>query len=72
MQTVEDILEKLGGYAKVAERTKTPATTVHSWQRSNFIPNWRRPAILSLAKKARVPLSDSDFPQRPAKQDAVA
>lgn len=64
MQTVEDILGKLGGYAAVAGKIKTPATTVHSWQRSNFVPGWRRPALIKLAKKEKVQLSDADFPQR--------
>lgn len=67
MQTVEDILSKLGGYSVVAEKVKAPATTVHSWQRTNFVPNWRRPALIALAKRAKVPLSDADFPERAAK-----
>lgn len=67
MQTVEDILSKLGGYVTVAEKTKTPATTVHSWQRSNFVPGWRRAALIALAKKSKVQLSDADFPPRPSK-----
>lgn len=71
MQTVEDILEKLGGYAFVAAKTKTPATTVHSWQRSNFVPHWRRPGLITLAKRAKIALSDADFPSRPTKANAA-
>jgi hypothetical protein len=64
MQTVEGILTQLGGYATVASAANIPATTVHSWQRSNFVPEWRRPALLALAKRKRVPLTDADFPAR--------
>lgn len=64
METVELILGKLGGYAAVAEKTKIPATTVHSWQRANFVPEWRRPVLISLARKSKIPLENTDFPSR--------
>ena len=60
--TAEQILDSLGGFTKVARDTGTPATTVHSWKRSGFIPEWRRPQLLALAKKAKVPLTEQDFP----------
>lgn len=65
MHTVSDILDRLGGYAVVAEAAGIPATTVHSWQRKNFVPEWRRPALLGIAKDKRVNLRDSDFPPPP-------
>lgn len=64
MQTVEDILNQLGGYAAVADAAEIPATTVHSWQRSNFVPKWRRPALIALAKKKRIHLPEDAFPNR--------
>jgi hypothetical protein len=73
MHTVSDILESLGGYAVVAEKAGIPATTVHSWQRKNFVPEWRRPALLAIAKRKRVALSEADFPPPPkAQQDKAA
>ena len=72
MQTVEGILNQLGGYATVASEENIPPTTVHSWQRSNFVPEWRRPTLLARAKKKRVELSEADFPERPARQSTAA
>jgi len=72
MQTVAQIFEKLGGHAAVAEKTGIPLTTVHSWKRANFIPEWRRPAVLAVAKKVKAEISSSDFPSRPAKQGQAA
>lgn len=66
METVESILNRLGGYATVATEGRIPATTVHSWQRSNFVPEWRRPTLLAIAKKKGVGLSEADFPERAA------
>jgi hypothetical protein len=73
MQTVSDIFERLGGYTAVAKEAGIPATTAHSWQRKNFIPEWRRPTLVALAKKKRVVLSDADFPDRttPNKEEAA-
>lgn len=71
MQTVAQIFEKLGGHATVAEKTGIPLTTVHSWKRANFIPEWRRPAVMDVARKAKVTLSEADFPPRPTKQVAA-
>jgi hypothetical protein len=71
MHTVSDILKQLGGYTAVAKGTGIPATTVHSWQRKNFVPEWRRPALLALAKSKRVSLTDAHFPAAPkAKEPA--
>lgn len=65
MQTVAQIFEKLGGHIAIAEKTGIPLTTVHSWKRKNFVPDWRKPALISLAKKAKVALSEADFPSKP-------
>lgn len=64
MQTVAQIFEKLGGHIAIAEKTGIPLTTVHSWKRKNFVPDWRKPALISLAKKSKVALCEADFPSR--------
>lgn len=60
--TVDQIFEALGGYINLAEKTGIPLTTVHSWKRVGFVPEWRRPALIALAKKSKVVLTDADFP----------
>lgn len=67
MMTVDQIMDELGGFAKIADATGIPPSTVHSWKRSGFIPEWRRPALVALAKKAKKPLSLQDFPEKPAR-----
>lgn len=63
--TVDQILETLGGFSNVAKETGIPLTTVHSWKRVGFIPEWRRPALLAMAKGCKAHLSEADFPDRP-------
>jgi len=72
MMTVDQIMQQLGGFTKVANAIKAPVTTVHSWKRANFIPEWRHAALLALAKKNRVPLSAADFPPPPPRKDKAA
>lgn len=72
MQTVADIFDRLGGHVVIAEKTGIPLTTVHSWKRANFVPEWRRPALITLAKRKKVDLATEDFPARPAKQADAA
>lgn len=67
MQTVALIIEHLGGTSKVAADINLPLTTVHSWERANSVPEWRRPALIALAKKRRKPLTLSDFPPASAR-----
>lgn len=70
--TVDQIMEALGGYTRIAEKTGIPATTVHSWKRAGFIPDWRRPALLALAKATKAKISADDFPDRPTKSEEAA
>lgn len=58
----DQIVKALGGTAKVASALNLPVTTVHGWQRVNFVPDWRRDALLSLALDRGVALSTADFP----------
>lgn len=69
MMTVDEILDALGGYAKVAKDTGFPVTTVHSWKRNGFIPEWRRPKLLELAETRKIRIRKSDFPDSRAPSD---
>jgi hypothetical protein len=62
MRTSADIISDLGGPAAVARETSIPLTTVHSWCRSNFIPEWRQPKIIELARRKKKSLVPADFP----------
>lgn len=67
MQTASDIIEKLGGVANLARNAGIPLTTVMGWKQANFIPEWRQPALISLGKKRKVTLRDTDFPPKAAR-----
>lgn len=60
--TVSDIIEKFGGLSAFAAQIGVPTSTVFSWKDKNYIPDWRQPAIMSLALERDVPLSTTDFP----------
>lgn len=62
--TADQILDALGGWRKVAKDAAIPPTTVHSWKRVGFIPEWRHPQLLALAKRRKVAIRPDDFPMR--------
>jgi hypothetical protein len=62
MKTADHILTSLGGVAEVARKLGLPLTTVQGWKDANFVPEWRRPALIKLAKAKKKPLADDDFP----------
>lgn len=64
MQTADQIVEALGGSANIARETGIPLTTIESWKAANFIPDWRRETLLSLAMRKEKPLSTADFPEK--------
>lgn len=64
MKTAADIIEALGGAAAIARKTGFPLSTVASWKPANFIPEWRRPALIKLGKGKVVA---SDFPPEAAR-----
>lgn len=75
MRTAGDILNDLGGAAEVARETGIPYTTVLGWRDANFIPEWRRDALLSLAEQRSVELAPDAFPaigQRRPRSKAAA
>lgn len=64
MSTVADILESLGGVSAVSKETGIPITTVHTWKRTGFVPHWRIPTLVKMAKRLGKPLKPSNFPVR--------
>lgn len=62
MQTADQIILALGGSANIARETGFPLTTIESWKGANFIPEWRREALLGLAMRKGVSISTADFP----------
>lgn len=79
MATASDIIERLGGPAEIARATGFPLTTIASWGDSNFIPEWRRAPLNSLAKRKKVELTADEFPtpadrvsRRPVEAQAAA
>lgn len=64
MTNAATIIDALGGSAAVSRATGFPLTTIESWKRSNFIPEWRQPSLISLAKKAGAKLKAADFPSK--------
>lgn len=51
------------GRTELAKAIGVPLTTVSSWGRANYIPEWRRPKLLELAHDRGITLSTSDFPK---------
>lgn len=54
-QIIAEIFDKLGGATAIANGTGLPVQTVHDWLKKGKaeIPPWRRPKVLTFAKKAR-------------------
>ena len=50
------------GRTELAKAMGVPLSTVSSWGRANYIPEWRQPKILELASSRGVALSTADFP----------
>lgn len=65
-------MEKFGGLSAFAANIGVPVSTAHSWKSNNYIPEWRQPAVMSLALDRNVALSTSDFPPaKPRKREAA-
>ena len=62
------------GRTELAKAMGVPLSTVSSWGRFNYIPDWRRTKILELAQARGLALSTADFPtedERIGKADAA-
>ena len=68
MFTADHIIDKLGGTSIVAAELDLTPSTVSSWRGVNFIPTWRQPAVLALAKRKKFPLARDQFPPAEARQ----
>lgn len=64
MTNAATIIDALGGSAAVSRATGFPLTTIESWKRSNFIPEWRQASLIALARKVGEKLKSSDFPSK--------
>lgn len=63
-KTMAEIVDLLGGTSKVADACDCGPSTVTNWKDTNSVPRWRMKALLALAKKLKVDLTEADFPQR--------
>jgi hypothetical protein len=79
MHTADHIISLFGGSAALSRETRIPLTTIEGWKASNFIPEWRQPIVLKVAKRLNKPLAESDFPtvdqrisRKSAEQSAAA
>jgi hypothetical protein len=57
------------GRTELAKALGVPLTTVSSWGRANYIPEWRQPKVLELAAARGLTLSTADFPNE---EDRIA
>ncbi len=64
MMTAEQIIARLDGSASISRETDTPLTTIEGWKEVNFVPTWRQPTLIALAKRLGRPLAKADFPTR--------
>jgi hypothetical protein len=71
MATVAQIIDALGGTSAVASSLKLTPSTVHSWRQADFVPDWRRPALLTLSAAVGVDLSEEQFPARKPRPSKV-
>ena len=65
--TALEIIKSLGGVMDLGRQLGISFTTVSSWGRADFIPEWRRPKLFELAAQKNVPLSTADFPEQKRK-----
>jgi hypothetical protein len=76
MATASDIIDRLGGLTIVSRKLRLPLTTVQGWKDSNYVPEWRRAALLAMASDESLSLATDEFPSvderkpRKAKQAA--
>jgi hypothetical protein len=75
MATAEDIIDRLGGLTQVSRTLRLPLTTVQGWKDSNYVPEWRRGALLAMASDGGKSLATDEFPtvdeRRPRKAKAA-
>jgi hypothetical protein len=64
--TASDIIDRFGGTSALARLLDAKISTVHSWRRTNSIPEWRQEKILQIAVAKGITLSTADFPARAA------
>jgi hypothetical protein len=70
--TVQDLLNQLGGTAKVSRALNLPLTTVAGWGQTNSIPKWRLPRLAELAISQGVAMPADFGPARPRQKKVAA
>ena len=68
MLTADQIIDALGSTSNVASELGLTPSTVSTWRGVNFIPTWRQPAVLALAKRKKYALTAADFPPAESRQ----
>lgn len=58
METIDKIIERLGGTVAVAAGLDLTPSTVSSWRQTGSIPLWRRPALIAFAAGIGQPLTE--------------
>lgn len=69
MATVRQIIDRLGKPPAVAEELGVPVQTIYSWIRKDFVPEWRRDALLIHAARRGIALAITDFPAKPVSDE---
>lgn len=54
------VFQKFDGIRPMAAKLGVPPSTVKSWHAKRFIPEWRRPAILAVAKDHGISLTEEE------------
>jgi hypothetical protein len=62
MATAESIIARLGGLTEISRELRLPLTTVQGWKDANYVPEWRRDALLKLARDKSESLATDEFP----------
>lgn len=61
METIDQIIERLGGTVVVAAGLDLTPSTVSSWRQTGSIPPWRRPALIAFAADIGQPLTEQQI-----------
>jgi hypothetical protein len=57
--TVDDLIERIGGTSKAAVFFEVNPSAVSNWRKSNRLPAWVIPRVISLASENKFAVSDS-------------
>ena len=77
IQTIRTIFEAFDGVPALASAVAVPMQTAWDWNKKANIPPWRRPSILTAAKRLRLELPEEAIAylksnERPARRARIA